>query len=60
MLYWCTSLKLLFFVNQWTPLHVAGSKGRDYTVECLVEKGADISIKDKAGVSMTVFLNDYK
>ena len=45
-------LKSLFlFLNQRTPLHVAASKGRDYTVECLVKKGADISIKDKAGVS---------
>ena len=42
------------FLNQWTPLHVAASKGRDYTVKYLVKKGADISIKDKAGVSITI------
>jgi len=47
--------KLLLFLNQRTSLHVAASKGRDYTVEHLVEKGADISIKDKAGVSMNIF-----
>ena len=49
-MYQCT---YLLFLNQQTPLHVAASKGHDYTVECLVKKGADISIKDKAGVSMT-------
>ena len=56
-MYQCSSLKVAPFFNQRTPLHVAASKGRDYTVECLVEKGANISIKDKAGVSMTIFLN---
>ena len=57
-MYQCTSLKIApFFLNQLTPLHVAASEGRDHTVEWLVEKGADICIKDKAGVSMTIFLN---
>ena len=40
------------FSYQKTPLHVAASKGRDYTVECLVKKGADMNIKDLNGVSM--------
>ena len=58
-----TSFLLLFvcmfvvpFLNQRTLLHVAASNGRDYTVEWLVEKGADINIKDKTGVCETVFL----
>ena len=38
------------FSYQQSPLHVAASNGRDYTVECLVRKGADINIKDKTGV----------
>ena len=53
----CTTLKVTPFFNQRTPLHAAAIKGRDYTVEYLVKKGADISIKDKAGVSMTILLN---
>ena len=51
-----TSFLLLFVSTQRTLLHVAASKGRDYTVEWLVEKGADINIKDKTGVCETVFL----
>ena len=41
---------LVTFSYQQTPLHVAASNGRDYTVECLVRKGADMNIKDKKGV----------
>ena len=41
---------------QWTPLHVAAKEGRDHTVEQLVNRGADISIKDKNGVSMTILV----
>ena len=44
------------FSYQQTPLHVAASNGRDYTVECLVKKGADINIKDKTGVRETILL----
>ena len=51
---------LFLFLNQRTPLHVAASKGHDYTVECLVEKGANINIKDKDGVGMSIFLNYYR
>ena len=46
-----TSLKFVTFSSQQTPLHVAASKGRDYTVEYLVKKGANMNIKDKKGVS---------
>ena len=51
-----TSLKFVTFFCQQTPLHVAVSKGRDYMVEYLVEKGADMNIKDKNGVSVKLYL----
>ena len=51
-----TSLKFVIFSSQQTPLHVAVSKGRDYMVEYLVEKGADMNIKDKNGVSVKLYL----
>ena len=47
---------LVTFPCQRTPLHLAASKSRDYTVEWLVEKGADINIKDKTGVHETILL----
>ena len=49
---------LVTFSYQKTPLHVAASKGRDYTVECLVKKGADMNIKDKNGVSESTYTPD--
>ena len=45
-----TSSKFVNFSYQQTPLHVAASKGHDYTVEHLVKKEADMNIKDKKGV----------
>ena len=51
-----TSLKFVTFSYQQTPLHVAASKGCDYTVEMLVKKGADMNIKDKKGVSEKLYL----
>ena len=44
----------LFF--QWTPLHVAAKEGHDYTVECLVKKGAQINTQDKNGVRLSVYV----
>ena len=41
---------------QETPLHVAASNGRDYTVECLVKKEAGMNIKDKTGVCETILI----
>ena len=41
---------------QQTPLHVAVSNGRDYMVKYLVEKAADMNIKDKDGVSVKLYL----
>ena len=40
-----------FSLFQRTPLHIAAGKGYTYTTECLVAKGADINMKDNAGVS---------
>ena len=36
-----------FFFYQQTALHIAASKGRGFTVKCLVKQGANIIIKDK-------------
>ena len=47
---------LVTFSYQQTPLHVAASKAHDYTVGCLVKKGADMNIKDKCGVRETILL----
>ena len=47
---------LVTFSYQHTPLHIAVSKGRDYTVECIVKKGPDMNIRDKNGVSVKVYL----
>ena len=46
---------LVTFSYQQTPLHVAASSGHDYTVECLVMKGANMNIKDKNGVSVKLY-----
>ena len=51
-----TSFKFVTFFYQQTPLHVAASKGHDYTVEMLVKKGANMNIKDKKGVSEKLYL----
>jgi len=45
---------LVIFPYQQTPLHLAASNCHDYTVECLVKKGADINIKDKTKVGENI------
>ena len=50
------ALKVVTFFYQRTPLHVAARKGHDYTVKCLVKKGADMDTKDKTGVHETILL----
>ena len=35
-------------------MHVATECHHDYTVECLVERGADINLKDECGVSASM------
>ena len=47
---------LFTFSYQHTPLHVAASNRRDYTVEWLVKRGADMNIKNETGVDETIFL----
>ena len=49
-------IKLAQFVYQQSPLHIAAREGHDFTAKRLFKKGADISIKDKAGVSVTILL----
>ena len=49
-------VKFATFSSQQTPLHVVASKGHDYTVECLVKKGANVNFTDKAGVSIKLYL----
>ena len=41
----------IFSPHQWTPLHLAVRDGRLDEVRLLVDKGADICIKDINGVS---------
>ena len=36
--------------HQWTPLYWAARQGKEGAVQLLIEKGADINIKDKYGV----------
>ena len=36
--------------NQVTPLHCATIAGKESTVQLLIEKGADINVKDNDGV----------
>ena len=47
---------LFTFSYQHTPLHVAASNHHDYTVECLVKRGADMNIKNETGVHETILL----
>ena len=41
-----------------TPLHWAAIRGKDGTVQLLVEKGADMNIKDFMGVREWVCITD--
>jgi len=45
-----------FSLLQRTPLHIAAGKGYTDTMESLVTKGADVNIKDNAGVSTLALL----
>ena len=48
--------KLLFYLKQRTPLHIAVRQTHVHTVRYLIEKGADINITDKKGVSTYIQL----
>ena len=42
-----------------TPLHVVARRGRITTVDCLIDKGADINIKDNNEVNIYTRLCYY-
>ena len=41
---------MVFSPHQMTPLHSAAREGKEGTVQLLIEKGADMNIKDINGV----------
>ena len=43
------------FLHQHTPLHIAAGKGFTRIAECLVKKGAEISMQDNDGVSTCLY-----
>jgi len=47
-------IAIFYSLYQATPLHIAVREGQEVTVEILVEKGANLKIHDKCGVSVTV------
>ena len=47
-----------FSPRQRTPLHWAAIEGKEGTVQPLIEKGADINIKDTSGVREWVCITD--
>ena len=46
---------LFLSLHQQTLLHIAASKNYEHTVECLVDEGADINIKDNTGVGAILY-----
>ena len=48
----------IFSPCQMTPLHCATREGKVGTVQILIEKGADINIKDNDGVREWVCITD--
>ena len=45
-------LTWFYSLYQQTPIHAAAKNHHDYTVQLLIEKEADVNIKDNNGVSM--------
>ena len=43
---------LLPSLYQWTPVYMAAEGGNIEIVRCLIDKGADINVKDNNGVSI--------
>ena len=50
---------LLISLHQMTPLHVAVKKARTEVVKFLVDKEADINIKDGNGVNICMWVNIF-
>ena len=49
-----------FLFHQQTPSHLAAERGRfENTLKCLVDKGADINIKENYGVSIILLTQHY-
>ena len=49
-----------FLFHQQTPLHLAAERGRfENTLKYLVDKGADINIKENYGVSIILLTQHY-
>ena len=48
----------IFSLRQWTPLHSAANAGKEGIVQLLIEKGADIDIKDSYGVREWVCITE--
>ena len=53
----CLCNKYLSPLHQWTPLYMAAEGGHEEMVRFLVDKGADINIKDNNGVSILPRVN---
>ena len=49
---------MAFSLHQRTPLHVAARRGHVHTVGYLVDKGADINIRDRYLVSLLTICAD--
>ena len=51
----CLIVRILFFpLHQVTALHLAAEEGHKHTVQYLVEKEADINIRDDNGVHLNI------
>jgi len=49
----------VFSLYQQTPLHIVAKEGYEHTVRYLCESGADITLKDKDGVSICDYIDYY-
>lgn len=45
----CIGTFMVFILTDQTPLHVASGEGHDAVVQQLLDKGAEVNVKDKSG-----------